>query len=58
MSHTLPASFIEGTCPPSEDRVRTRGAFAREKHFLFQEEDPQVTKQVDEGGWSRTLSLH
>lgn len=38
MNHTLPASFIEGTCPPSEDRARTRGAFAREKHFLFQEE--------------------
>ena len=38
-------------------RAGTWGVFAREKHFLFQEEDPEVTKQVDEGGGPRTWSL-
>ena len=38
-------------------RAGTWGALAREKHFLFQEEDPEVTEQVDEGSGPRAWSL-
>lgn len=51
------ACFTRGWHLQRLGRAGTWGALAREKHFLFQEEDPEVTEQVDEESGPRTWSL-
>lgn len=56
MCHTLPALLMGGTCPASEES-RNLGCPCQREAFLFQEEDPEVTEQVDEGSGPRAWSL-